>query len=133
MAPNHENSLSWGLIVFVHGQKLGRGFPVSAQVYNGQICLTTGEKADHGNAFPSSPPLLSSSSFQTSSSYSPSSRMALLFYFIVFIITFRQIFILQKKEKFQSSFPLNVPMALYLAVSYHDDLSVTTKSDTSDE
>jgi hypothetical protein len=48
MAFDHEDHR---LVRVYMAKKLGR-------LYDGQICLVAGERADHGNAFSSSPPLL---------------------------------------------------------------------------
>jgi hypothetical protein len=66
-------------------------------VYNGQICLITGEKADHGNAFPSSPPpfyhLLFSRFFFLLSDLRSFSILLYSFYY-----DFHHNFILQRKK-----------------------------------
>jgi hypothetical protein len=92
----------------VHGQKPGR-FLSCKMLYDGQICLITGERADHGNAFPSSPPLFSPSSFERLSLLSWNKNS--FFYLTVFIMTFHLNSSFYRKTNIDSSFPLNVPMA----------------------
>jgi hypothetical protein len=70
-------------------KKLGR-------LYDGQICLVAGERADHGNAFSSSPPLLHLL-FLDFFFFSQTKKW--LFYSIVFIMTFSSILDLLQKKK----------------------------------
>lgn len=102
--------------VCVHGQEAGMSFQnrqmVESQVYKNQICLDTGERADHGNDFTSSPflhcPFLSGiflSLRQRETSFS-------LFY--SFYYDLHLFFMLQEKDS-DPSFLLIVPMAHFYA------------------
>lgn len=133
MAPNHENRLSQGLVVFLHGQKLGRFFrsvlrcpmvrSVSSQEKR-QITVTL-----FLLLHPFYHLLLLNFFLLLPELEDGSSILLYSFYY-----DFHQIFILQKKKNFnQSFFPLNVPMALDFLVLCLDDWFARTKSDTSDE
>lgn len=77
-----------------HGRKRpGRLFQ-STRVYDGQICLITGELADHGNSFPSSPPFI----FFLSKNSSPSFlKQRLLFYSFYYDFLFVSSFYREKR------------------------------------
>jgi hypothetical protein len=101
-------------------------------LYDGQICLITGERADHGNAFPSSPPLFHLLLLNVFFFFL-GTKTAFLSYSFYYDFHLNSSF--YRKTLILSTFPLNVPMARCLEthVPYIFGWWGGTKSDTSDE